>query len=383
MERSERRTYCRICPALCGLRIEIEGERIKRVRGDRQHPLTRGYFCRKGQALGAFHHHPRRLNAPTLGRPPQRRVTSWEESLDDLAVRLSRILDESGPDAIGFYFGTWAWLDALGWRTADAMLSRLGSRSRYSALTVDGVPRAMVGEMVAGNARLLPNIDRDETRMLLLVGTNPVIAHGHSSSWPRGAELLREVARRGEVWVADPRRTESARLATRHLPLRAGSDAFLLAGLLRSLLHEGGADHDYLADHAAGSERLAAAVAPFGLERVASATGLEPEAVAALAHSIRRHGRLAVATGTGVTMAREGLVTEWLAWALQIVTGSFDRPGGAWFNPGYLTRFDQRPLAPGPETPLPGPPSRPDLPSPRGERPCAALSDEIESGNLR
>jgi anaerobic selenocysteine-containing dehydrogenase len=191
------------------------------------------------------------------------------------------------------------------------------------------------------------------------------------------------VARRGDVWVADPRRTESARLATRHLPLRAGSDAFLLAGVLRILLQEGGADDDYLADHATGREPLAAAVAPFDLERVAGATGLEPEAVVALAHTIRRHGRLAVATGTGVTMAREGLVTEWLAWALQIVTGSFDRPGGAWFNPGYLMRFDQRPLAPGPSPPLPGPPSRPDLPAPRGERPCAALADEIESGNLR
>jgi anaerobic selenocysteine-containing dehydrogenase len=72
-----------------------------------------------------------------------------------------------------------------------------------------------------------------------------------------------------------------------------------------------------------------------------------------------------------------------MAWALQVVTGSFDRPGGAWFNPGFLSRLDRRRLPRGDGTPAASPPSRPDLPSRFGERPCAALADEIEAGNVK
>jgi anaerobic selenocysteine-containing dehydrogenase len=84
-------------------------------------------------------------------------------------------------------------------------------------------------------------------------------------------------------------------------------------------------------------------------------------------------------------MAPEANVTEWLTWAVQIVTGSFERDGGAWFNPGAFGRAHERPTgwhgiaaAVGP-----GPTSRPDLASRFGEWPCAALADEIEAGNVR
>ena len=99
--------------------------------------------------------------------------------------------------------------------------------------------------------------------------------------------------------------------------------------------------------------------------------------------AIRRHGRIALQSGTGVTMTAAANVTEWLMWALQIVTDSLDRPGGTWFNPGYLKGMDTRSWAPSDGHPGPGPDSRPELPHRGGELPAAAIVDEIEAGNLR
>jgi anaerobic selenocysteine-containing dehydrogenase len=82
-------------------------------------------------------------------------------------------------------------------------------------------------------------------------------------------------------------------------------------------------------------------------------------------------------------MSRPANVTEWLVWVLHAITGSFDRPGGMWFNPGFLRQLDRRSIGSSGDRPDPGPRSRPELLDWLGEFPCSAMCDEIESGNLR
>ena len=376
----EHRTFCRICPVLCGLVVQTVGERVVQVRGDADHPVTHGYTCPKGRALGAFHHHPNRLDEPRLGGV----VTPWEKVIADLAARLKRIIDESGPDAVAFYFGTWSWMDALGRLRAEALVRHLGTRSRYSAITVDAIARLTVAEMMGGCGGLLPAIDPATTGLTVLIGTNPVVSHGHAGAMVDPIVTLRRLAANGGLWVLDPRRTESARIATCHLPIRPGGDAALLAYVVRCLLIDG-ADNAYMAEHVDGVDSLRTAVAPWDRARAAQHSGIDGDKLDAFVGAIRAAGRVTVVTGTGTTMAESANVTEWLAWAVQIITGSFEHERGSWFNPGAFVRLDQSTRTPAP--PLgniaPGPPSRPELPSRFGERPCAALADEIEAGNVR
>ena len=92
---------------------------------------------------------------------------------------------------------------------------------------------------------------------------------------------------------------------------------------------------------------------------------------------------MAILTGTGSTMAAAGNLIEWMAWALLVLTDSFDQPGGMWFNPGAFMRLDRLTSLPNPAAPAPGPPSRPDIPRCGGEWPAALIADEIEVGRLR
>lgn len=377
----EHRTFCRLCPVLCGLVVTTEDDRVVSVRGDADHPLTRGYSCPKGRALGALHHHPRRLDAPRLGDE----VTSWDALLDDLAARLRAIVDAHGPDAVAVYHGTHSWNDGFGRMRVEALARHLRTKSIYSAISVDAIARLTVAELVSGLGALVPAIDPDAPALTVLVGTNPVVSHGHAGTLADPVRVLRRIAQGPGLWVLDPRRTETARLG-RHLAVRPGADAAVLASVLRELLRDGH-DPQYLASHAHADDvaRLRAAVEPWDVARAAARADVDERDIDALVDAIRRAGRVIVGTGTGTTMSAEANVVEWLAWAIQIVTGSFEHPQGAWFNPGAHARLDRRDVAAAPAEgrAVPGAPSRPALPGRFGERPCAALADEIEAGNVR
>jgi anaerobic selenocysteine-containing dehydrogenase len=368
---------------MCGVLVTVEDDRAVAVRGDRTHPLSSGYLCSKGRALAEFTNAAERLLHPQLGRADARRTTSWDIALDDLAARIGRIVDESGPDAVGAYLGVASAFDNAGRWAGEALLAALGSRSRYTSTSNDAPSKPIVGELMAG-LPLFPVVDEAHATFTVLIGANPVVSHGHTLGFPDPVRRLRDLAGPGrELWVVDPRRTESAKLATRHLQARPGSDHVLLAYALRSVLADGPVDRAYVADHTAGVDRLAAAVERFTLDVAVEQTGLAAAELESFVAAIRRHGRIAVQTGTGATMAIVANLTEWLARALEIVTGSADREGGNLFNPGFAVGLDLLGPLPTPvSTRAPGPPSRPDLQS-FGEFPVSAALDEMEAGNLR
>jgi anaerobic selenocysteine-containing dehydrogenase len=383
------RSYCRTCLAACGVLLELEGDRVVKVRGDPDHPLSRGYTCPKGRAMGALHHHPERLDEPLLRRAGELEPSSWAELLADLSGRVAALRERHGDSAFGIYIGTGAGYDSLGLHSARTLAPALGTRSLYSAMTIDTPCLPLVAELMSGAPVPNPVLDPESARMTLILGSNPSVSHGHTTAWPNPASMLRTLAGEGrELWVVDPRETATARQATRHLAIRPASDHALLAYLVRELLGpDGGADREHLAAHALDVDRLEAAVAPWGLERACALTGLHETDLAELLASIRRYGRLAVMTGTGTSMQRHANVIEWLSWALQIVTGSFERPGGMWFHPAASTRFELMGEFPEPVfRAAPGPASRPEISGHLegvGERPCSAIIDEIEAGNLR
>jgi anaerobic selenocysteine-containing dehydrogenase len=378
------RSFCRICTSVCGILVEVDGDEVIHVRGDRDHPRTQGYSCTKGRALPKMHHHPERIERPMMKIGGSPASTTWQDCLDDLGTRVRDIVDKHGPASVGIFFGSGLGMDAAGYRMAQRLHAAIGTPAKFSPLTIDGTAKVLISDLVGGSAALSGRPDYANTTFVMLVGSNPVVSHGHTVAMANPKGYLKELTERAELWVIDPRRTETARMAAGHLAPRPGTDYAVLAFLVRELLAQG-ADRDFLERHTADSDVLAAAVGPFTLETTARLADVSTTDLNQLCAAVRRAGRIAVETGTGVTMSASGNVTQWLSWTLMAVTGSLNRPGGYWFHPGFGYQLEafELPISSAAGSFGPGPTSRPETQSFLDEWPCAVLADEINAGNIR
>lgn len=374
------RSHCRICTNQCGIVLDVADHHIVRVRGDFDHPLSKGYTCPKGRAIDRLHHHPDAITAPLLRRGGKLVAVSWDEALDDLAARLKAVIDAHGPNAVGFYFGSGLGMDAAGFRMGEAWYNALGHPPKFSPLTIDGTAKVLVASLVGGFPGLSGKTDNDNVAMLLYVGVNPVVSHGHNTGMFNPAGPIRAIAARGEVWTIDPLKTETAKFSNRHIAALPGKDYAILAWLVREVIAGGPC---VPAQPVAGLEQLRAALATYDRATAARVAGVAEGDLDDLLAAIRRHGGVTVETGTGVTMSEGANVTQWLATVLTILTGRMNRKGGVWFHPGFITRFDsfELPLMDNPFTP--GAPTMPGVNGIIGDWPCAALPGEIMAGNIR
>ena len=375
---------CRLCPAFCGMRVELDGERIVGTRGDKEHPISRGYLCPKGRSAAEFHHHPDRLDHPGIDGVH----AGWDATLDDLADRMGTIVSRDGPEAIGYYTASGGAYDSAGRSSIGAFFRKLGSSQRYSAVTVDCAPAVRANQIVTGHAEIVPEFHPDEEapKLFLTIGSNPVVSHaqmgmilGDPVRWFRGYQ-----EQGGQIWVVDPRRTETARFADEFLQIRPGTDAYLLAYIARELIEQG-ADRTEIERHVAHQDlaRLQEELAPFDLTLVSERTGLAAEMIVALRDAIRQTGKIAITLGTGLNFTPGALVTQLLRWVILVITGSVDREGGMWVNAGWYDPLEKRSAWTAMTSTPNAPQSRPDLPKWLGEVPCGAMVDEIETGNLK
>ena len=127
------------------------------------------------------------------------------------------MIEAHGPSAVGVFFGSGNGMDASGYRMSQALHAALGTPAKFSPLTIDGTAKVLISDLVGGSVALSGRPDYDRATFVVFFGSNPVVSHGHSVAMPDPVSAIRELATRAEVWVVDPRRTETARLAGHHL----------------------------------------------------------------------------------------------------------------------------------------------------------------------
>jgi len=323
---SELRTYCRICEAACGLVAEIDphGQPV-RLRPDRSHPVSHGYACAKGTRFLEVARHPSRLLQPRVDAAE----VSWEAAIDAVANRLRPIREQHGPHAIGIYFGNPMAFHPLGLVATLALARSIGTRNVFAAGSQDCNNKFAGARLVHGSAAIHPVPDFERAELAVVFGGNPYVSQSSFVHLPGGATVFdRLVARGGDVVWVDPRRTESAARWGTHLPIRPGTDAWLLLGLL-SLLGDGAPRHE----HVEGFAELLHAARRIDLAQVAYRTGIAEKEIHALADRIAAARATALHMSVGVNQGGFGTLAYVVLQALAWATGNFDRPGGSLVHP--------------------------------------------------
>jgi len=326
---------CPFCEATCGLAVSVEGDAITSVRGDKQDPFSRGFVCPKAHGLKELHHDPDRLRMPVRRTADGWQEISWAEAYDEVTSRLLAIREQYGNDAIGMYEGNPVVHD-LGALLYRPVISRaLASKSLFNSSAIDTLPKIVSTGLLFGRQfpMAVPVPDIDRTDHLLVIGANPAISHGSLMTMPDApGRLKRVVARGGKLIVVDPRRTETAKLASEHHFIRPGSDASFLLALVHTLFDEGLVRLGAAAGRVNGLDEVEALAREFAPEAVADFCGIPAPEIRRLAREHAAAESAACYGRLGTCVQEFGTLASWGVDLVNLLTGNLDRPGGVMFT---------------------------------------------------
>lgn len=321
-----RRSYCGLCHPRCGTLLHFKDDRVVKVTGDPDHPVTRGAICERGRLMPDHLYHPDRLNHPLKrigdkGGGQWRKLT-WGQALDEVAEKLALLRDQYGAETLAFTHGTsrtYHW-------DCRRFFNLFGSPNVCGANNICMCPSyateyATYGGMVWSEIM--------GTKCVVIWGAGP------SKSDPIGffAQMVRAKKQGAKLIVIDPRQTKEAKMADLWLQIRPGTDAALILGWIRLIMEEDLYDHDFVSNWTVGFDDLKETVAKYTPEKVAEITMIPPDLIVKAARMYASVKPAVIPFGYGLD--KQGVNSTQCARGraiLRAITGNLEVRGGEVFS---------------------------------------------------
>jgi len=330
-------TFCRICEALCGLEVTVEGDAVVDIKPDNDHVATRGYACLKGLKQHKMYGTPDRLLYPTQRIDGELQRVSWDDALSSIGGKVRDLIDNHGPDSIAMYVGTAAGFGVLHPVFAAGFMQGVGSTSMFASATQDCANKFAVARQVYGFPFTQPFPDLENIECLIIVGANPAISKWSFLQVSNPIRRLKEIEGRGaKIFIVDPRRTETAKVAGEHVFIRPNTDVFFYLSFLHELLATTTIDRDHVDQYMTGFEELCAVAEAWPPERTAEVTQIPANTLRAMVRAYREADGAALYCSTGVNMGTNGSIAFWLQEAINAISGNLDRKGGTIVSTGVI-----------------------------------------------
>ena len=321
-----RHSVCALdCPDCCSLLVTVEDGHATRLRGNPDHPVTRGFLCGKVAQYLEREYHPGRLLHPlrragAKGSGRFERI-AWDEALDTIAARLRAVAGESGSEAIlpYSYAGTMGLLNGSG--MDRRFFHRLGAsrldRTICSSAGVEGLTQAL-GVRYGTEPEQFRH-----AKLILAWGANILGTNVHL--WPFVMEARRNGAK---LYTIDPNRNRTGAASDRHYFIHPGSDTALVLAMMHVIVGEDLFDADYVARHTDGFAGLRERVRAWTPQRAAELTGIAAEEIVTLAREYATTRPAAIRVNYGVSRGERGATAVRAIALLPALTGSWKHVGG-------------------------------------------------------
>ncbi|MHB8138986.1 MAG: molybdopterin-containing oxidoreductase family protein [Smithellaceae bacterium] len=322
------KTGCVLCAQNCGLEIEVEANRIVKVKGDKTNVKSEGYVCRKGLNVAGHQHNADRLKYPLKKVGDKFERISWDQAIEEIATKLKSIIDQYGPRSFAYMGGGGQGCHfeaAFGVR----LMRLLGSQYQYSALAQEFSGAFWVCGRSHGKQYLHDQPDVNNTEVFLIFGWNGMQSH----QIPQAPRQLQRLSKDPDklLIVVDPRVSETAKLADIHLQIRPGTDALLLKAMISIILAEGWENKDYLANHTSGFDHVKSYFENFDTRAAIKTCQLDFDQVLKVtkAYATRKSS---LRYDLGLFMGRHSGLNSYLLVILQSICGRLCVSGGNVIN---------------------------------------------------
>jgi len=318
-------TFCELCFWRCGVLAYVKNGRVTKIKGNPEHPLSRGRLCPRGAGGTGLLYDPDRLKTP-LVRVRKRgeeafEPVGWDDALDRVAEAMQRIKKEHGPEAFALFqhgYGS-SWFNHL-FRTYGSPNIAAPSYAQCRG------PREVGFQMTFGDGVGSPErIDMERADCIVLIGSHL----GENMHNTQVQDFARGLGRGARIIVVDPRFSTAAGKAHHWLPIKPGTDIALLLAWMNVLIEENLYDRDYVEAYAYGFDQLKAHVADKTPEWAYPRTGLRPEAIRETARAMgAAKPAVVVHPGRRVTWYGDDTQRTRAIAILAALLGSWGRAGG-------------------------------------------------------
>ena len=337
MSQEKHYRVCNLCEAMCGIQVSLNntaetGELGIVIKPDAKDPFSKGSMCPKAPALAALHTDPSRLRKPVKRVDRDWVEITWEEAYATIEENINRIRNEHGADAIASYLGNPIVHNMGMMLFVKSLTEAIGSKNVFSATSMDQLPHHFAAHFMFGHEFRIPVPDVDRTDFMIIMGANPIASNGSIMTSAGIRDRLNSIKKRnGQFIVLDPRRTETAKLATAHHFIRPGSDVFFLLAFLHILFRDKLIKTEHLKEHLSGFEKIKQIADSITPAQAQALTDVPASVIESMVHDYMQQVRAVVYGRMGLSTQKHGGLCHWLINCINIVSGHFDKPGGMMF----------------------------------------------------
>jgi formate dehydrogenase (coenzyme F420) alpha subunit len=313
-------TDCTICYHSCGMEVWVEGGRITKIRGLKDHPLNKGRLCPKGARAIELVYHPDRLKHPLKKVHGEWRRISWDIALTEIADKLQRLKNEFGPEILSIFSGSIGVENLEMMELAQRFKGAFGSPHFISVEGICYRMRIRARQMTFGKYP----VEEMNTQLYVLWGHNP-----EQSDFPLHLALRENLAKGSKLVVIDPKRISLAKKADRYIPIRPGTDGALALSLMHVIIKENLYDKDFVERWTYGFDKLVSHIEPYTPQWAEKITWVSAEDIRELARLYATAECASIFQGTNTQDQTANGTQNSRAFAiLQTITGNINNPGG-------------------------------------------------------
>ncbi|MHA1271779.1 MAG: molybdopterin-containing oxidoreductase family protein [Candidatus Helarchaeota archaeon] len=328
---------CPTCNAGCGLLVKTKQNKVISVKPDKNHPLSKGYCCPKGIALGYITNDKDRVRNPLKRINNEFQKISWKQALNEIAEKLKEIRNKYTQNSIAYYMGTNSLHHYAHSIFVTGFMDAIGSINLYNAGSVDNNNKFVAQYFLYGNSIVMPIPDLPNTDLFIIFGSNPVVTNLSLAICANITRVMKGIRDRGgEIYIIDPRKNQTAKIFTKdeehYIPIWPNTDIFMLLSMINIIFKEGLEDRDFLIKNTTGYQSLKKLVLPFTPELAEKVCKVKDIKIYDLTRKFVKIKRSVIYGRLGTCLSSFSTLNAWAIDVLNIIAGKLDRPGGAIFG---------------------------------------------------